>query len=250
MDRGRQKEDANLSRIPVFVFPSTMYFNAHDRDHLKQILTIYNPYEFPIRFRVLSNASTFYNVRVDEGTISSKNSLDLIIKVSTDVRLEATTPLKHKFRIQIFHQHTKQEVGRRDVESIIHFGNLPSHLGPTRDSDTSSIQGASSSEPFQQFPSGSMGSSKETAVAGSSGATSPMAIFPQTHSQPNYVVLIVALVCIVGLLLPYSTESCKANDSNKSHLESILPTYLHLSVNQKLLFAYTLGLVTMVILRP
>jgi hypothetical protein len=47
------EDDINLSRIPVFVFPSSVFFNARDRDHLKQILTIYNPYEFPIRFKGL-----------------------------------------------------------------------------------------------------------------------------------------------------------------------------------------------------
>jgi hypothetical protein len=46
-----KSDESNLSRIPVFVFPATVYFNAHDRDHLKQILTIYNPYEFPVRFK-------------------------------------------------------------------------------------------------------------------------------------------------------------------------------------------------------
>lgn len=196
----------------------------------------------------MSNASTFYNVRPDEGTISAKNSLDLIIRVATDVRLESSTPLKHKFRIQIFHQHTKQQVGQRDVESIIHFGNLPS----SREGDAAFSHGASA-EPFQQVPSGSLATPKESSSL-ATGSNSPLTIFPQTHSQPNYVVLFVAVVCIVGLLLPYRDENCKSstdsNSNNSSTLESILPTYLHLSVNQKLLFAYTLGLVTMVILRP
>lgn len=195
---------------------------------------------------MLSNASTFYNVRPDEGTISSKNSLDLIIRVSSDVRLESNTPLRHKFRIQIYHQNTKQQVGQRDVESIIHFGNLPAQLQPSRDIDSASSYGGAS-EPFQQFPSGS----KEQMSSLPSTSASPISIFPQTHSQPNYVVLIVAIVCILGLLLPYNEESCKSSETkNKSTLETILPTYLHLSVNQKLLFAYALGLVTMVILRP
>lgn len=198
---------------------------------------------------VLSNASTFYNVRPDEGTISSKNSLDLIIRVSPDVRLESTAALKHKFRIQILHHHTKQQVGQRDVESIIHYGSLPSNLSSSRDGDTLLSHGASS-EPFQQVPSGSI--SSKDAGSLSSGPNPAITMFPQTHSQPNYVVLFVAVVCIIGLLLPYHrADSCKSNESsNPSTFESIIPTYLHLSVNQKLLFAYALGLVTMVILRP
>lgn len=190
-------------------------------------------------------------MRPDEGTISSKNSLDLIIRVSTDVRLDPGTPLKHKFRIQIFDHNTKQQLGQRDVESIIHFGNLPAHMAGPREMDSMSSLGGSS-EGFQQFPSGGMiGSSKDPASASGSGSSqSSMAIYPHSHSQPNYVVLLVAVVCIIGLVLPYSDENCKTNASAKSQLESILPSYLHLSVNQKLLFAYALGLVTMVVLRP
>lgn len=48
---GLGEDDINLSRVPVFVFPTTVFFNARDRDKLKQLLTIYNPYEFPIRFK-------------------------------------------------------------------------------------------------------------------------------------------------------------------------------------------------------
>lgn len=200
-------------------------------------------------FTVLSNASTFYNVRPDEGTISSKNSLDLIIRVSTDVRLESSSPLKHKFRIQIFHHHTRNQVGQRDVESVIHFGNMPAQMSSSREGDSLYTHGGSS-EPFQQVPSGSMSASKDSSSL-APGASSSMAIFPQTQSQPNYVVLFVAVVCIIGLLLPYREENCKSAESeNLSTLETYLPSYLHLSVNQKLLFAYALGLVTMVILRP
>lgn len=50
MEKGRE-DDVSQVRIPVFVFPQSVVFNANDRDHLKQILTIYNPYEFPVRFK-------------------------------------------------------------------------------------------------------------------------------------------------------------------------------------------------------
>jgi len=60
MDRLRQEDDvtSSPSRIPVFVFPASIVFNAFDRDHLKQILTIYNPYEFPIRFKGIFKCRT------------------------------------------------------------------------------------------------------------------------------------------------------------------------------------------------
>ena len=42
----------NSSRdLPVFTFPNSLAFYADDKDTLRQILTVYNPYEFPVKFR-------------------------------------------------------------------------------------------------------------------------------------------------------------------------------------------------------
>ena len=58
---------------------------------------------------------------------------------------------------------------------------------------------------------------------------------PQHRMDP--LVLLVAAVCGVALLLPtWQVDS------------STLPPYLHLTIHQKLVVAYVLGLVTMVIL--
>ena len=53
------------------------------------------------------------------------------------------------------------------------------------------------------------------------------------------------MICILALFLP--TEG----DASLTSASSLLSEYpwLHLSVNQKLVFAYVLGLVTMAILR-
>lgn len=37
--------------LPVFTFPNELKFYADDKDFLRQILTLYNPYDFPIKFR-------------------------------------------------------------------------------------------------------------------------------------------------------------------------------------------------------
>ena len=38
-------------RLPVFVFPEELQFVADDESAHKQVLTVYNPYEFNIRFQ-------------------------------------------------------------------------------------------------------------------------------------------------------------------------------------------------------
>ena len=60
------------------------------------------------------------------------------------------------------------------------------------------------------------------------------------RQPPNYVACVAAVVCILALFLPTEGEH--------STLLADHP-WLHLSVNQKLVFAYVLGLVTMAILK-
>lgn len=38
-------------KLPVFVFPQNITFFLDDQSTHKQVLTLYNPYDFPIRFK-------------------------------------------------------------------------------------------------------------------------------------------------------------------------------------------------------
>ena len=61
--------------------------------------------------------------------------------------------------------------------------------------------------------------------------------------HPNLIACFAAIVCIVALFMPTEGDSDEAANALKDY------PYLHLTVNQKLVFAYVLGLVTMAILR-
>ena len=65
----------------------------------------------------------------------------------------------------------------------------------------------------------------------------------QPYGQhPNLIACFAAIVCIIALFLPTEGDTTEQN-ALKNY------PYLHLTVNQKLVFAYVLGLVTMAILR-
>ena len=38
-------------KLPVFVFPTTLNFFLDDQRSHKQVLTLYNPYEFTVEFK-------------------------------------------------------------------------------------------------------------------------------------------------------------------------------------------------------
>ena len=39
------------SSLPVFVFPSVLNFVADESQSHKQVLTVYNPYDFPLAYK-------------------------------------------------------------------------------------------------------------------------------------------------------------------------------------------------------
>lgn len=61
---------------------------------------------------------------------------------------------------------------------------------------------------------------------------------------PSYFVLLVLGVCIAMLLMPNSEAECSSRDDN-----SWVATYITLTHNQKLIAAYVLGLITMILFR-
>lgn len=65
----------------------------------------------------------------------------------------------------------------------------------------------------------------------------------QSQNSPNLIACFAAIVCILALFLPTEGDHQSGNQLLKDY------PYLHLTVNQKLVFAYVLGLVTMAILR-
>ena len=38
-------------RLPVFIFPEELVFSSEDEAAHKQILTLYNPYDFNVKFQ-------------------------------------------------------------------------------------------------------------------------------------------------------------------------------------------------------
>lgn len=203
-------------QVPVFVYPTQISFYLEDQSTHKHIVTLYNPYEFTIRFRVLCTAPSKYTVVDPEGAIRSRNCIDIV------VRHNAVSPancnITDKFRIQMRNYATKQVIGKQDIPATL----LPGKPDKVSDPDE-----------FQKLP-------KITgSVQQQFGLVREQRAVPGRVQTPNYIVVTAALICIAALLLP--TQGDK---------DSRIPIYLHLTIHLKLIFAYVLGLVTMALLRP
>lgn len=51
MSRQPSLQNYGAGKLPVFVFPTSLNFYSLDQSSHKQILTLYNPYDFAFRFR-------------------------------------------------------------------------------------------------------------------------------------------------------------------------------------------------------
>lgn len=203
-------------RLPVFVFPQSITFFLDDQSTHKQVLTLYNPYDFPIRFKVLCTAPNKYKVVDPEGTIKARCCVDIVVRHTSP--LLSNCHILDKFRIQMQEHPTKQAIGKRDVEAKLHPGTADSAGRSTPDP-----------EMFQQLPINETRQQQSYAL---------LAQNKTIDRGTNYVALVAGIICIVGLLLPTEGEH-----NNR------VPDYLHLSINFKLIFSFVLGMVTIIILR-
>jgi len=212
-------------KVPVFVFPVQLDFYYEDQTTHKRVVTIYNPYEFDVTFKVLCNNPKKYAVVEPEGKIFGQKCVDIVIRhVAVSPQTCETTD---KFRIHMFEEGSSELLGKKDILATLHPGPPPaesSSLG-TQQRKTLGVLSSLAGARQGQGPT-------EGGLLGREGARQP----------PNYIACVAAVVCILALFLP--TEG----DSAASPLLAEHP-WLHLTVNQKLVFAYVLGLVTMAILR-
>lgn len=216
--------DSNIRRIPVFVFPSTLNFYINARHTHKQLLTLYNPYDFPVRFKVLCTAPNKYTVIDPDGSIGPQACVDIVVRYTFPVI--ANCNVTDKFRITMQDHSTKQVLGKRDIEAKLLQG----------EPDNNSNDGGDN---FHSLPYGDKAIEKQTNMQFQYPIRNIQRFSP-TYTA-NYLAVIAGVISIIALLLPTKEEKQEATP---------IPTYLHISVNFKLVFAYVLGLVSMVVFRP
>mmetsp|Transcript_5573 Transcript_5573/g.13578 ORF Transcript_5573/g.13578 Transcript_5573/m.13578 type:complete len:197 (+) Transcript_5573:154-744(+) len=95
MERG--KDRAN-STIPCLVVPPVLGFSSDVSGH-KKILTLYNPLNYVLQFKVLSTRPDSYKVAPSSGIVAAQSSLDIVVKLKVG---GDKIDRKHKFLVRVF----------------------------------------------------------------------------------------------------------------------------------------------------
>uniref|UniRef100_A0A8C9UQK9 Motile sperm domain-containing protein 1 n=1 Tax=Spermophilus dauricus TaxID=99837 RepID=A0A8C9UQK9_SPEDA len=201
----QQKRQPELveGNLPVFVFPTELIFYADDQSTHKQVLTLYNPYEFALKFKVLCTTPNKYVVVDAAGAVKPQCCVDIVIR-HRDVR-SCHYGVIDKFRLQV------SEQSQRIIWQLYTFVSM-TFLYPFS---------------FNY-------------LLGFRSKLRDFCLFTENRtvsSGPSLLTVFLGVVCIAALMLPTLGD-----------VESLVPLYLHLSVNQKLVAAYILGKVTIVLL--
>nr|XP_022912129.1 motile sperm domain-containing protein 1-like [Onthophagus taurus] len=209
-----------VRQIPVFVFPTMLKFYTSSKHTHKQLITIYNPYDFTIKYKVLCTAPNKYNVTDPEGSIRPQSCIDLVVRHTMPI--SANCNGVDKFRISIHDNTTKQLLGKRDVESKLLVGE-----GDNVSEDGDNFHNLPHSERTPEDPHHqSLLSQRQKSLQ---------------SEKTNYLAIGAAIVCIAILMLPTKIEVVEENAN--------IPHYLHPTQTFKIGTAYALGMLTLLIFR-
>uniref|UniRef100_A0A8D1K7N9 Motile sperm domain-containing protein 1 n=1 Tax=Sus scrofa TaxID=9823 RepID=A0A8D1K7N9_PIG len=165
-----------------------------------------------INKKVLCTTPNKYVVVDAAGAVKPQCCVDIVIR-HRDVR-SCHYGVIDKFRLQVSEQSQRKALGRKEVVATL----LPSAKEQQKEEEEKRIkEHLTESLFFEQ----SFQPENRTVSSG-----------------PSLLTVFLGVVCIAALMLPTLGD-----------VESLVPLYLHLSVNQKLVAAYILGLITMAILR-
>ncbi|XP_076019173.1 motile sperm domain-containing protein 1-like isoform X1 [Genypterus blacodes] len=218
-------ETGGETPLPVFLFPSELLFYSEERSSHRRVLTLYNPYSFTLSFKVLCTAPSLYRVVEAEGSVRAKSCVDLVVR-HLDVS-SRNWGRRDRFRLEV---RGGGQVGEREIWAELRGGREGEEEERRRRKKGGT--GAEESRPEGQ----------QRALYPLLVPTHPQLQIPSStgvRSVSQWVVCFcVSVLCVSVLMLPLHTDS-----------SSVVPPCLHVSTNQKLACAYTLGLLTMVFLR-
>lgn len=241
----------------VYVHPKQFIFYADNQQSFSQVATLFNPFEFLIKFKVLSTAPTKYLVTDHPtGFLKPKCSIDFTVKHHGSAFIQNENEnVSDKLRIQIYSAASKSNnndsnnndyplIGKKDLllHSVTH---RELFFAQRRDDEKNSISSTNNNVKKQQ----------QQRIISNGGQTNNQQQSLYQDSSVSYLVIFVGLACLVIMFLPITgtgTTSTTINDSDSFYYITLWTKFanvFHISFEIKLFAAFVLGMITMVILK-
>ncbi|CAF0871998.1 unnamed protein product [Adineta ricciae] len=216
---------SNASQLPFFCSSNSLLFYLDDPSTYSQVLTLYNPYDFVVRYKVLCTAPRKYSVAEPQGEIRAQHSVDTIVRLLDTSASSTNQNVVHKIRIQYFDRRKSQDlIGKRDVTcSVLSYKPLEQN--------------------FDEEP--GLGSTTQHNRMNTTVTTTNSTLTTQQETRDPLVVFVLTVlgaICALILVAPTIPD-----DSTTSNIR--LPSYLHMTTNSKVIASYILGLLTVVFIR-
>ncbi|KAI6244073.1 Major sperm protein [Aphelenchoides fujianensis] len=200
--------------LPVFVQPAELVVVCSKPETHKQQLTLINPFDFTLHYKVLSNAPSTFVVHDSNGFVRPKCVVGISIRHRAPTQPDVGAG--DVLRLEIFREGRSQICGRKDIPVKVVASEISRPFV----------------EEFRSIPSSASSTSRR-----STNSRPHAAFVHDERPSPNlfWFVTIACLVSIVAVFLP-------TFDENKPH--SFVPAYLRPSHSLQLVAAYVLGLST------
>ncbi|KAI6191506.1 Major sperm protein [Aphelenchoides bicaudatus] len=216
--------------LPVFIQPQEIIVVRSNVKSHRNCLTLINPFDFILHYKILSNAPSNFKVQEPNGYLKPKCVADMqsceafITKCAGFGRLFASRGVQRRKSsgsqkiITNSFKRSVQVCGHKDIK--VHVVNAEVRRQPTVDD-------------FHSFP----GSS---ARSGRSRTHSSFAVEPQNQGLFWFAIVICCISILTVLMPTHTTENPRP---------SIVPHWLHPTQNLQLVAAYSLGIITIYLIR-
>lgn len=231
----KTKKNSPKQKLPLFALPQKVMMFSDDKSSQRQLVTLYNPYDFSIKYRVLSNYPDDYIIQEPEGIVKSRSSMDLILRHKKPHHSDC---LNRKDRFKVFIYESYGENKRGAELGIAEF--QCSLSANSKENDSKSGGNAAGYDDFFKQVSGvERDGEGRPRLERSFSSASSLALEEAGMRRPSLIYICLVVLCVIGLSVP--------DVNNKS---PTLPWWCHSNENQRLVASYILGLLTIFLLRP
>eukprot|EP00164_Ancoracysta_twista_P002107 GFYU01002783.1.p1 GENE.GFYU01002783.1~~GFYU01002783.1.p1 ORF type:complete len:240 (-),score=41.25 GFYU01002783.1:82-801(-) len=112
--RPPQQAPAQASQIPVLVVPPEITYIADTVVTHKQTLTLYNPYDFPMKFKVMTTSPDLFSVRDSSGVLPARSSAIVVVKLCSE-----HVPVKRKDKLKVEMTNESQTTSGQKIIPIV-----------------------------------------------------------------------------------------------------------------------------------